>query len=635
MSLRRKLLRRAARFCLALSLEVTAACTLGSAAPGASTFGFVTTRGHLGTSTAAVTTPYMARKFVVNRSGGALSALQLGFVNRAIVNPSGEVATAGTYTCLAATIEYNGSIVGTATFSGSGSGSTTGDFLWSDYFTLSTPVPNGAMFYIRYRVQNSVAMPVCTSGNGDYEYTAGGDATISNGADLTAGGTVTSDGTGTIIPIPIILGVTQKPNWLIIGDSEQAGIKDTADASGDIGEFARAIGARYAYFKVSDPGERASQFVTQSAMRKILGQLASHIFCGLGVNDNLAGDSAATMLANHATIRGFFPRKPFYGSTLTPITTGAWTLPDGSDQTLNANNAAWQSFNTSMRAVPSGYAGIFDPAAVCENGSSGKWNAPGYTNDGLHGLRAANLLMTFTATVPATVAWHPLNSSPALYLEGDTNVTTASGNVTTWTDQSPAAIACTASGALRPTLSTSINGKQCLSFNGTQALQVPSFTFLGDKTIEFIFKLNATPGASSFVVPLAFKDTGGTFSAFDFMNLASYQNVSFLYDWSGAGTTAAGYNPTLNTNAHHYIISKKGGAFAAKQDGATQTVTTSSTLAKTATDVGSIGGALSNALALSNAANCDFAMIGVWPRILSPLEQFANAAYVTAKWGVS
>jgi hypothetical protein len=220
------------------------------------------------------------------------------------------------------------------------------------------------------------------------------------------------------------------------------------------------------------------------------------------------------------------------------------------------------------------------------------------------------------------------------WLEGDSGVTTSVGNVTSWLDQSSSAITCTGLAGNLPTTSTNINGKACVAVSGSQCLTIPNESWAGVKTVAIVCKLSATPGASSFDSVFTMFD-GTNFGEVLFMNLGGYTNVTAAFDFTS--TTGAGYSPTLDTNAHEYIMTWDAGGnapgdFTMKQDGSAQTVSVSSTITRSA-NVGSIG-ARTNGTSPANGFAGDIAAIIVFKSVLSAANLTLLHSYLNGKYGV-
>lgn len=608
------------------------------------------------TSLVSGTTTYMSRKFFDATEN--IRDIQLKIPNFAVTgNGVAETNSGGILTCLEAWLEYPIGQFQRITFGGSNSGSTAGDWLTSDLTPLFRYVPRFARAFIVYAISNTVAMPVSTVTAptfGSPQYVPSGDATQAGGTDHT---NVVNDGTGTSVWPLAILGTTQYASFANIGDSR--GVLESAfggtdfsisDSTGLVGEAMRALGGQYGFINLGVPGDQEQRFISAYKKRALLAQNATHIFCGYGINNTTGG--VATFLNDYDIIREAVATKPFYGPTLAPhpsSSSDGWTTLG--NQTVSGGQVTINAINVSVRGtLPASWTGVQDIANHVEFGGSGspsgKWNVPNYTFDGLHASAFGNKQIVFSfATSPVytpPVALTAANSNPSLWLEGDVNVTTVAGPlVTTWLDQSTNAISCTASGALRPTTSASINGKQCISFNGSTALTMPAAAFIGVKTIVLVGKLGNTSTAEQVAVCL--KDVGGTTgSEFIFLNFVNFRQVTFAPDQTASNQNTVGYDPTNDLNAHSWIATYLAGGtgitdvtqFFFTQDGVMQPALSDSVLNRPVTNLGSIGGRLTSGLVLSQGTVIDIAFIAVWNRRLTFSER-AGLKLTLAKWNVA
>jgi hypothetical protein len=338
--------------------------------------GQVASHSFMPTSFSATNKQIMSRTRHVCREN--VSQVQLIFPNWYANN-----SAPGADATITASIEYPVGTFTQVTFSASASGTIpNGSTLTSDPVNLA--IAKGDAFYSRSYFTSTAGIiyhgQVNTLSLG--ERVAFG---VSGIVDMTMGGTVPAGSDIGYAPLAII-GQTRVPSFALLGDSKVAGVGDTVSTTTSaVGELARSFGNDFAYINLGFTGTTAAQIVAQGASgpRVLAGLYCSHVICELGVNDLPRG--AAPILADLQTIRGFFPGRPFVQSTITPKTTGAWTLADGSDQTVTAQESSRVSLNASIRAIPSGFAGFLEIADQVESArDSGKWKAPGYTADGLH-----------------------------------------------------------------------------------------------------------------------------------------------------------------------------------------------------------------------------------------------------------
>jgi hypothetical protein len=240
-----------------------------------------------------------------------------------------------TYT---ASIEYPANNLTQVTWSGNGSVTlASGQQILSDMITLPTPIPRGAMFWIRnFQVQPTgilfdSAGPLWTASGDALEYsgTVIADQTLNPSHTY-----VNGSGGGPQYPYAIV-GMTKRPSVLLIGDSRTQGNgTDTPDSEGAMGELARSIDPFFAYSNAGASGDGAYQWVAgvpgsngQTNNRVALGQYASHILFNYGVNDVGSGNNftLAQIQANLQKTWASFPRKKVMQITIAPNTTSTFT----------------------------------------------------------------------------------------------------------------------------------------------------------------------------------------------------------------------------------------------------------------------------------------------------------------------
>lgn len=279
---------------------------------------------------------------------------------------------------------------------------------------VAVSIPKGARFWIRTFV-NAVTAIVFSEGNTGFKQIdlANGEAynyAASGLSDLTMGGTITDIGAanGPIYVPQAIVAQTRLPSFLLIGDSRTWGFTDNYDDGVGLGEVARNIGQSFGFINMGSAGDVYSAFNLASTHRVGLKQYVSHVVIAGGINSLRAGGSgqnksAATVLSELQTTIGLFTGvEKVITCTVAPNTSGAWTLVDGTDQTLNANQAAIQTYNEAIRAGVDGSAGYFELAAPLSHASvAQKWLANGtpaaYTTDGLHATQLGYNLLADTA----------------------------------------------------------------------------------------------------------------------------------------------------------------------------------------------------------------------------------------------
>lgn len=363
--------------------------------------GQVATRCYCPATIDANALTWMARTFHFLRSFGGVTAIKVAFPNWYVVNnaSSGPETGSGGTSTIKAGLEYPAGTFRQFLFGGATSKTVvTKATLWTDW--LPVGIPDGAKFFIRHQRANPTAVVFNDDTFGSHVDVAQGDAVEQTSTDKTISGTVTDGGNGIAMYPAAIIARTSSGSIFLPGDSRIAGLTDTTvGTSGDQGEIARTIGPKFAYINCGVAGTSITDWVTGTALssgaalRKALSQYCTTVIGNYGINDiTFDGTSSATMQARVASLAAIFAPKPYYHCTLPPITTGAWTNPAGSDQTLGTNNTVRAAFNTALRAMSiPGVAGFNEIASIMESGSTGKWNAPGFTTDGIHETTTALL----------------------------------------------------------------------------------------------------------------------------------------------------------------------------------------------------------------------------------------------------
>lgn len=283
-----------------------------------------------------------------------ISSLQLVFANwyQTTAYTNGETGTGGVST-ITASVEYPVGVFTLVKFGGLAQGTIPElSNIVSDGINLSTPIPAGAVFYVRSYCTNPAGLPWTKFGD-----KAKGEALIvgtSGIADLTMGGTVTTNyGVTTYCPVAII-GQTTKSSLFIIGDSRAVGVKDWYSGSeGALEEIARSLAPSLGYITAACAGSNLQGFIASNSLKLSLAKYTSHVICEYGINDLFAsGRTASQVLADQQTVYNLFPSKPVYQTTLPPesSSTDSWATV-GNQTTLSANSNRVQ-VNNAIRAGP-------------------------------------------------------------------------------------------------------------------------------------------------------------------------------------------------------------------------------------------------------------------------------------------
>ncbi|MFZ6765220.1 SGNH/GDSL hydrolase family protein [Pseudoroseomonas sp. WGS1072] len=180
-----------------------------------------------------------------------------------------------------------------------------------------------------------------------------------------------------------IIGVTDRPAILLLGDSRAAGTMG-GSIGNDGGNVLPSISRDFAFINAAVPGETLWQALTAANHRRSLARFCSHVVISGGVND-LMGTDAQQVIETVTRLVATFPL-PVFLVTVEPFSSGGFQAADGGDQVINPIfEARRRLYNQAVRDGIPGAAGYFDIASLAElPGHPGKWR-PGLTEDGLHG----------------------------------------------------------------------------------------------------------------------------------------------------------------------------------------------------------------------------------------------------------
>jgi hypothetical protein len=356
--------------------------------------GLVGTRCFQNTDTIG-TVGWQINSRTIHRARDTITSLQAIFAGYYVSTSEVETANTGVLSIDAA-IEYPlGTTTTSFTFSASATGTIpNGGTLTTD--ALAIAIPDGALFAVRSFQR----------GTANVTYMSNWVATSGDSCEASASGlTNRTTATGSygsaptfVAPPAALIAQTSKVSIAIYGDSKQLGLLDTADSAMDVGQLCRTLGPIFAYTNCARSGGKAQDFISSHTNRVALAAYASHVVVGYFFNDFAAGRTGAQMETDLATIVGYFSGKPIYCMTISPKTTGAWTLADASDQTVTGNESNRTTFNNDLRKnaianVSSKIRGVIDVETANETSyNSGKWIA-GATTDGVHESTLGALLI--------------------------------------------------------------------------------------------------------------------------------------------------------------------------------------------------------------------------------------------------
>lgn len=215
-----------------------------------------------------------------------------------------------------------------------------------------------------------------------------------------ASGSSSTDGWGP----SIVIGVPKVPipAVMLFGHSRPSGFGDTKDNFGNLGYAARALGNMDAshniipYAGMCRPGNKLSyEDYNPSYRKRAVYNYFTHVLWDNAVNDIAANAVLATMQAQ--ALREFteFKAAGLHVTVVLQVSksTGAWTLANGSDQTLAAAfqiGGLCDQFNAWLLTLVGG--GLvdqaLDPRSLVMDLTTNKWLADGtvakYTADGTH-----------------------------------------------------------------------------------------------------------------------------------------------------------------------------------------------------------------------------------------------------------
>lgn len=321
-----------------------------------------------------------------------ITSLQIAAANWWVTGGSPEQGQI-TPTSITASVEYPVGTITRILFNGQVTGSILNlTSLVSD--PVAVVIPEGAAFYIRMHEANANGI-VFNQINLGYSGTGDGWAAGVTTPDLTGGGDVAAATSFDAFPVAIIA-QTVKTAVCLVGDSRVVGFQDTEDATGDVGEFARGVGPSYGYISIASTGDSAEAAAASFTNRLALVAYCSHVLLEYGINDIVAGASAAaTAAANNTLIADFASiglQRVWIATLPTETTSSDWSTYAG--QTIIAHNDVRVTYNTGIRngGLIIGAQGYMDfdtytaGSMVSTDAGFNKWRIGPYpcTLDGIH-----------------------------------------------------------------------------------------------------------------------------------------------------------------------------------------------------------------------------------------------------------
>jgi hypothetical protein len=332
-----------------------------------------------------------------------LTSLQLVYGNWYVPSTTGVETDVAADTTVEASIEYPAGTYNRVTFAASNTGTmASGANIISDVCTLSTLIPEGAQYWIN-TWKSSTAGVTWTSILSLSAGTSNGEGLMYGVTtpNLVMGGTVGQSGGGYLAPSAIIAN-SNKPAIGVIGDSIALGLKDLPDtaSAADVGIFGRGIND-YAYLSTAQRTDRAQWFAAGSTKRvALINAYCTNVMCNFGINDNANARTAVQTYADLQTIRALFGTKPFFQTTMSPVTNKStsnnWSTTIG--QQLQAWEAVRLAMNVLIRANTAAFTYVLETADIFETArNSGFWINNGtpffYVADGIHPQATADTLV--------------------------------------------------------------------------------------------------------------------------------------------------------------------------------------------------------------------------------------------------
>lgn len=218
---------------------------------------------------------------------------------------------------------------------------------------------------------------------------------------------------------------------------------------------------------------------------------------------------------------------------------------------------------------------------------------------------------------------------------------TDNATIASWASQVAGGADCAQTNPLKQPVwhsSGGLNNQPYLAFNGSKA-----FTWAldqgGARTVFCVFRVTTAPASSTiYTIYSSKRSSDSTFSEYVDINFAGYKTTSFRFDYQAA-SSSVGYDTTLGTtNGHCAITTYDGvsntatGSYSDTLDGTSQTLSGSSTFGRTSTDLGSVGGRLNSAQAVSNGAIIELSELVVWSRVVNSTEKTNLTSYSRTRY---
>jgi lysophospholipase L1-like esterase len=359
--------------------------------------GLVANRGKIATTTSSLTAPFTCRKAYWSHGAGAISNLQLVFVNRYLSAVG--TSTAGGAFSMKFYIEYPANTFTAVNWSGSNTVAISAGARIKSDVVAGLTIPANTKFWVRtvLSVGSAVAVPIM-------ELNAGANVLgVDDGnvaADQGNTGTIAATtGINTFGPNAIIgtVAAASARSFLIVGDSLAWGQGDdsgvgTQDSSGFLQRMLGRLG--YPCYTWAKGGQQAADVApitatlnadTASTLMSFTDVILQH-----GVNDLRLGRTRAQIEADLQTIYGTasITGKRVWKTTITPrsTSTDSWATTVNQTAQIDGNMADLNPLNADIRAGLANMTNVIEAAdaAMSARDSDIHKAPPAGTADGTH-----------------------------------------------------------------------------------------------------------------------------------------------------------------------------------------------------------------------------------------------------------
>ena len=341
----------------------------------------------------------------------SVQTVQLVYTNKVATSAGGVETNPGFTTTIKAGIEWPVGTITPVTWSGQSSITlANGDIQVSDPVTLPTAFVIGHVFYVKtYQVSGGTGLvwhqyiginnaTGVVPNSGEW-YTASASLIADHSWDTTnSNNSILS----TIYYPAAIIGTTARRTVALCGDSRAWGYgeaqQNISNDYGAVGDIERGLSRQFATVNLAIGGDAFVTAISGSNynVRKQLASYCNTIVSEYGINDFVAGNTAAATIANLYTFAALLGNKPFYQCTVAPKAASTDAYQTTTNQTTDATaNGPRVTFNNAVRAgLAYPVAGYIELADNYESArDSGLWKAP---------LRSATDLNITTGTTAVT-----------------------------------------------------------------------------------------------------------------------------------------------------------------------------------------------------------------------------------------